>query len=90
MAGTPGGSLPLRVPGKNGVHMKDSLFRKYGPAERSYRIGISLLAVCVLLTLLISWAKDLYPLLTGEDALRGGCLFPVSAGVDQVEPLPEE
>ncbi len=67
-----------------------SVFQKYGQAERSYRIGISLLALSLLITLLISWAIRLYPLLTGGDALRWGYLFPVQSGVDQVDVLPAE
>lgn len=72
--------------------MKDSILKKYGQVERSYRIGIGLLAIGILLALLISWAIRLFPLLTGEEALRGGFLFPVDFGVSQVQldELPDE
>ena len=66
--------------------MKDSLFRKNGQAERSYRIGLSLLSLAFLLAVLFTDLGGLCDRLTNQEALRRGFLYPIETviGLDQL------
>lgn len=66
---------------KGGVPMKYSFFKKNGQAERSYRIGISLLSLLFLISMLISGIGGFFSTLTDEEALQKGFLFPTRSSV---------
>lgn len=57
--------------------MKYSFFKKNGQAERSYRIGISLLTFVFLISMLIAKTGGLFNTLTDGNALQRGFLFPI-------------
>ena len=67
--------------------MKYSFFKKNGQAERSYRIGISLLSLLFLLSMLISSVGGVFESLTNGNALQKGFLFPVQSASRDGDPV---
>ena len=66
--------------------MKYSFFKKNGQAERSYRIGISLLSLLFLIFMLISGIGGFFGTLTDGEALQRGFLFPTGTSIsDQAD-----